>query len=102
MKLFNLGIFNKWGEKRVYDTPITEAGFTGLSVGASLYGLRPVVEFMTFNFALQAIDHIVNSSAKIKYMSGGDSESPIVFRGNSIILYEGPNGASAAVAAQHS
>lgn len=88
------GIFNKWGEKRVYDTPITEAGFTGLSVGASLYGLRPVVEFMTFNFALQAIDHIVNSSAKIKYMSGGDSESPIVFRG--------PNGASAAVAAQHS
>lgn len=69
-------------------------GFTGIAVGAGMYGLRPILEFMTFNFAMQAIDHIVNSAAKLRYMSGGDLSCPIVFRG--------PNGAAAAVAAQHS
>lgn len=76
------------------DTPITEIGFAGIGCGAALYGLKPIVEFMTFNFAMQAIDHVVNSAAKIRYMSGGDSSCPIVFRG--------PNGAAKAVAAQHS
>ena len=76
------------------DTPITEAGFTGLGVGAALYGLRPIIEFMTFNFSMQAIDHVINSAAKGKYMSGGDLSCPIVFRGL--------NGSSAGVAAQHS
>ncbi len=76
------------------DTPITEAGFTGIGVGMAMHGMRPIIEFMTFNFALQSIDHIVNSAAKSHYMSGGDLSCPIVFRG--------PNGASAAVAAQHS
>lgn len=86
-------MWDKFGSKRVVDTPITEAGFTGLAVGAGLAGLRPVVEFMTFNFALQSIDHIVNSCAKTHYMSGGDITCPIVFRGI--------NGVSSAVGAQH-
>ena len=76
------------------DTPITEHGFTGIAVGSAMAGLRPIVEFMTFNFAMQAIDHIINSAAKTLYMSGGQIKSPIVFRG--------PNGAAARVAAQHS
>lgn len=87
-------LFQKHTEDRVIDTPITEAGFTGLGVGAALYGLRPVIEFMTFNFSMQAIDHVINSAAKIKYMSAGDIHCPIVFRGL--------NGSSAGVAAQHS
>ena len=88
------GLLEEFGGKRVIDTPITEHGFTGLAVGAAFAGLRPIVEFMTFNFALQAIDQIVNSAAKTLYMSGGQMGSPIVFRG--------PNGAAARVAAQHS
>lgn len=88
------GLLQKYGPTRIIDTPITESGFTGMAVGAALYGLRPICEFMTFNFAMQAIDHIVNSAAKIRYMSGGQLECPIVFRG--------PNGAAAGVAAQHS
>jgi pyruvate dehydrogenase E1 component beta subunit len=88
------GLLDEFGAKRVIDTPITEHGFAGLGVGASMYGLKPIVEFMTFNFAMQAIDHIINSSAKIHYMSGGQISSPIVFRGT--------NGAAARVAAQHS
>lgn len=83
----------EFGEERVIDTPITEAGFTGIGVGAGMMGLRPVVEFMTFNFALQAIDHIVNSCAKTHYMSAGDITCPIVFRGI--------NGVCASVGAQH-
>lgn len=75
------GMWNRYGDKRIIDTPISEAGFAGLSVGAGLYGLRPVVEFMTWNFALQAIDHVVNSCAKTRYMSGGDLSCPITFRG---------------------
>lgn len=88
------GLFQKYGEKRVIDTPITEMGFAGLACGAAYKGLRPVVEFMTFNFSMQAIDHVVNSAAKQFYMTGGDMSCPIVFRG--------PNGAAAGVAAQHS
>ncbi|KAK0527637.1 pyruvate dehydrogenase E1, beta subunit [Tilletia horrida] len=88
------GLLDKFGERRVIDTPITESGFTGLAVGAALSGLRPICEFMTFNFAMQAIDQIVNSGAKTYYMSGGNVPCPIVFRG--------PNGAAAGVAAQHS
>jgi pyruvate dehydrogenase E1 component beta subunit len=88
------GLWQKYGDKRVVDTPITEMGFTGLAVGAAYRGLRPVVEFMTWNFSLQAIDQIVNSAAKNLYMTGGAVNVPIVFRG--------PNGASAGVAAQHS
>lgn len=88
------GLFKKHGGDRIVDTPITEHGFTGLAVGAGLLGKRPIVEFMTMNFALQAIDHIINSAAKAKYMSGGDLSCPIVFRGL--------NGPAAAVAAQHS
>lgn len=88
------GLLDKFGPERVVDTPITEAGFTGLAVGAAFAGLRPVMEFMTFNFAMQAIDHIINSAGKTHYMSGGQITAPIVFRG--------PNGAAAAVAAQHS
>lgn len=88
------GLWDKWGDDRIIDTPITEAGFTGLGVGAGLGGLKPIIEFMTWNFALQSIDHIVNSCAKARYMSGGDLECPIVFRGL--------NGPAAAVAAQHS
>ena len=87
-------LFEKHSEKRVVDTPITEAGFTGLGVGAAMYGLRPIIEFMTFNFSMQAIDHVINSAAKIKYMSAGDINCPIVFRGL--------NGSAAGVAAQHS
>jgi len=88
------GLIDKFGPKRVWDTPITEMGFAGIGAGSAMYGLRPIVEFMTWNFALQAIDHIVNSAAKIRYMSAGDISCPIVFRG--------PNGAAAAVGAQHS
>ena len=88
------GLLDEFGPRRVIDTPITEAGFAGLGVGAAFAGLRPIVEFMTFNFAMQAIDHIVNSAAKTHYMSGGQLSCPIVFRG--------PNGAASRVAAQHS
>ena len=88
------GLLDEFGGQRVIDTPITEHGFAGLAVGAAFAGLKPIVEFMTFNFALQAIDHIINSAAKTLYMSGGQMGSPIVFRG--------PNGAAARVAAQHS
>ena len=88
------GLLDEFGAKRVIDTPITEHGFAGLAVGAAFGGLRPIVEFMTFNFALQALDQIVNSAAKTLYMSGGQMGCPIVFRG--------PNGAAARVAAQHS
>ncbi|KAJ6845757.1 pyruvate dehydrogenase E1 component subunit beta-1, mitochondrial [Iris pallida] len=79
------GLLDKYGPERVLDTPITEAGFTGIGVGAAYYGLRPIVEFMTFNFSMQAIDHIINSAAKSNYMSAGQISVPIVFRG--------PNGA---------
>jgi len=75
------GMLAKFGPKRVIDTPISEAGFAGIGVGAALYGLKPIVEFMTFNFAMQAIDQIINSAAKGCYMSGGDLKCPIVFRG---------------------
>ncbi len=88
------GLLDEFGPKRIIDTPITEHGFTGMSVGAALNGLRPIVEFMTFNFAMQAMDQIINSAAKTLYMSGGQMGCPIVFRG--------PNGAAARVAAQHS
>ena len=88
------GLLQEFGSERVIDTPITEQGFAGLAIGAAFMGLRPVVEFMTFNFAMQAIDQIINSAAKTHYMSGGQVSSPIVFRG--------PNGAAARVAAQHS
>ncbi|BGO98406.1 pyruvate dehydrogenase E1, beta subunit [Rhodotorula toruloides] len=88
------GLLDKFGEKRVIDTPITEAGFCGLAVGAAFAGLRPICEFMTFNFAMQAIDQIVNSAGKTYYMSGGNVPCPVVFRG--------PNGAAAGVGAQHS
>ena len=88
------GLLQEFGDRRVIDTPITEHGFAGLGVGAAFHGLKPIVEFMTFNFAMQAIDHIINSAAKTNYMSGGQMRCPIVFRG--------PNGAAARVAAQHS
>jgi pyruvate dehydrogenase E1 component beta subunit len=88
------GLLQEFGERRVIDTPITEHGFAGLASGAAMAGLKPIVEFMTFNFAMQAIDHIINSAAKTHYMSGGQITCPIVFRG--------PNGAAARVAAQHS
>ena len=87
-------LLKKYGENRVIDTPITEMGFSGLAVGAAMAGLRPICEFMTFNFAMQGIDHVVNSAAKTNYMSAGEVTVPIVFRG--------PNGAAAGVAAQHS
>jgi pyruvate dehydrogenase E1 component beta subunit len=88
------GLLDEFGKKRVIDTPITEHGFAGLAVGAAFGGLKPIVEFMTFNFAMQAIDQIINSAAKTLYMSGGQMGCPIVFRG--------PNGAASRVAAQHS
>lgn len=88
------GLWKKYGDKRVIDTPITEMGFAGIATGAALAGLRPVCEFMTFNFAMQAIDQIINSAGKTFYMSAGLVNVPIVFRG--------PNGAAAGVAAQHS
>ena len=88
------GLLQEFGPRRVIDTPITEQGFTGLGVGAGFAGLRPIVEFMTFNFAMQAIDQIINSAGKTRYMSGGQMSCPIVFRG--------PNGIAARVAAQHS
>lgn len=87
-------LLEKFSSKRVVDTPITEMGFTGLGIGAAIVGLRPIVEFMTFNFAMQAIDQIINSAAKTRYMSGGQIGVPIVFRG--------PNGAASRVGAQHS
>ena len=88
------GLLDEFGPRRVIDTPITEYGFAGVGTGAAMGGLRPIVEFMTFNFAMQAIDHIINSAAKTNYMSGGQMRCPIVFRG--------PNGAASRVAAQHS
>ncbi|MDH5489652.1 MAG: pyruvate dehydrogenase complex E1 component subunit beta, partial [Rhodospirillaceae bacterium] len=88
------GLLEEFGDKRVIDTPITEIGFTGLGVGAAFGGLKPIVEFMTFNFSMQAMDHIVNSAAKTRYMSGGQMGSHMVFRG--------PNGAASRVGAQHS
>ncbi|GAA0337011.1 pyruvate dehydrogenase complex E1 component subunit beta [Sphingomonas oligophenolica] len=88
------GLLDEFGDTRVIDTPITEYGFAGVGTGAAMGGLRPIVEFMTFNFAMQAIDHIVNSAAKTNYMSGGQMRCPIVFRG--------PNGAASRVGAQHS
>src|SRR5712671_5762090 len=88
------GLLQEFGERRVIDTPITEHGFAGLGIGAAFDGLKPIVEFMTFNFAMQAMDQIINSASKTHYMSGGQMSCPIVFRG--------PNGAAARVAAQHS
>ena len=88
------GLLDEFGAKRVIDTPITEHGFTGIAVGAAFGGLKPIVEFMTFNFAMQAIDQIINSAAKTLYMSGGQMGAPMVFRG--------ANGAAARVGAQHS
>lgn len=88
------GLLQEFGDKRVIDTPITEHGFAGIAVGAAFTGLKPVVEFMTWNFAMQAIDQIINSAAKTNYMSGGQVQCPIVFRG--------PNGAASRVGAQHS
>ena len=88
------GLLEEFGARRVIDTPITEYGFAGVGTGAAMGGLRPIIEFMTFNFAMQAIDHIINSAAKTNYMSGGQMRCPIVFRG--------PNGAAARVGAQHS
>ena len=88
------GLLDEFGARRVVDTPITEMGFAGLGVGAAFGGLKPIIEFMTFNFAMQALDQIINSAAKTLYMSGGQMGCPIVFRG--------PNGAAARVAAQHS
>jgi len=88
------GMLDEFGTKRIIDTPITEHGFAGIAVGAAFGGLKPIVEFMTFNFAMQAIDHIINSAAKTLYMSGGQMGAPMVFRG--------PNGAAARVGAQHS
>jgi pyruvate dehydrogenase E1 component beta subunit len=88
------GLLEEFGARRVIDTPITEYGFAGVGAGAAMGGLRPIIEFMTFNFAMQAIDHIINSAAKTNYMSGGQMRCPIVFRG--------PNGAASRVGAQHS
>src|ERR1700744_286784 len=88
------GLLQEFGDRRVIDTPITEYGFAGVGTGAAMAGLKPIVEFMTFNFAMQAIDHIINSAGKTLYMSGGQIKTSIVFRG--------PNGAAARVAAQHS
>jgi pyruvate dehydrogenase E1 component beta subunit len=88
------GLLDEFGPKRVIDTPITEYGFAGIGSGAAMGGLKPIIEFMTFNFAMQAIDHIINSAAKTNYMSGGQMRCPIVFRG--------PNGAASRVGAQHS
>ncbi len=88
------GLLEKYGPSRVIDTPITEEGFTGVGVGAAMVGLRPIVEWMTFNFSLQAIDQVVNNAAKMRYMSGGQFRVPIVFRG--------PNGPAEYLAAQHS
>jgi pyruvate dehydrogenase E1 component beta subunit len=88
------GLLKEFGDKRIFDTPISEQGFTGLAIGSAFKGLRPIVEFMTFNFSMQAIDQIINSAAKTLYMSGGQINCPIVFRG--------PNGAASQVAAQHS
>src|ERR1700735_4118420 len=87
------GLLAEFGPRRVIDTPITEHGFAGLAIGAAFTGLKPIVEFMTFNFAMQAIDQIINSAAKTNYMSGGQVRCPIVFRG--------PNGAASRVGAQH-
>ncbi|WGS64981.1 pyruvate dehydrogenase complex E1 component subunit beta [Marinitoga aeolica] len=88
------GLYDKYGEKRVIDTPITENGFAGVGIGAAMAGLRPIVEFMTFNFALQAFDQIVNNAAKMRYMSGGQFKVPVVFRG--------PNGPAEYLSSQHS
>src|SRR5690606_10033766 len=87
------GMLEKFGPKRVIDTPISEAGFAGIGIGAALKGLRPIIEFMTFNFSFVAFDQIINNAAKIRYMSGGQFKIPIVFRG--------PNGAAGQLAATH-
>lgn len=87
-------MWKTYGSEKIWDTPIVESGFTGMAVGASLMGLKPILEFMTFNFSMQAIDHIVNSSAKTRYMSGSKISGGLVFRGI--------NGPAAGVAAQHS
>jgi pyruvate dehydrogenase E1 component beta subunit len=88
------GLLKKFGSKRIVDTPISEMGFAGLAVGAAMAGLKPICEFMTFNFSMQAIDQVINSAAKTYYMSAGGVKVPVTFRG--------PNGAAAGVAAQHS
>ena len=88
------GLLDKYGEKRVIDTPITEAGFTGIGIGAAMAGLRPIVEWMTFNFSLLAYDQVVNNAAKMRHMSGGQLSVPIVFRG--------PNGPAEYLSSQHS
>lgn len=88
------GLYDKYGEKRVIDTPITEGGFTGIGIGAAMAGLRPIVEWMTFNFSIQALDQVINNAAKMRYMSGGQFKLPIVFRG--------PNGPAEYLASQHS
>ncbi len=88
------GLLERFGEKRIVDTPISELGFAGMSVGAAMVGLRPIVEFMTFNFSFLALDQVINSAAKMLYMSGGQMNVPIVFRG--------PNGAALQLAGQHS
>ena len=111
------GLLEEFGDKRVIDTPITESGFAGIGTGAAYTGLRPVVEFMTFNFSMQAIDHVINSAAKMHYMSGAQIKAPLRPRRKTIcaltpprrplswqvpIVFRGPNGAAAGVAAQHS
>ena len=88
------GLLDKYGEKRVVDTPITEEGFTGVGIGAAMVGLRPIVEWMTYNFSMMAYDQVVNNAAKMRYMSGGQVKLPIVFRG--------PNGPAEYLSAQHS
>lgn len=88
------GLYDKYGEKRIIDTPITECGFTGIGIGAAMAGLRPIVEWMTFNFSIQALDQVINNAAKMRYMSGGQFKLPIVFRG--------PNGPAEYLASQHS
>ena len=88
------GLLDKYGPERVIDTPISEGGFTGIGIGAALVGLKPIVEWMTFNFSIQAMDQVINNAAKMRYMSGGQFEVPVVFRG--------PNGPAEYLAAQHS
>lgn len=88
------GLWEKYGDRRVKDTPITEEGFTGVGIGAAMAGLRPIVEWMTFNFSIQALDQVINNAAKMRYMSGGQFSMPIVFRG--------PNGPAEYLASQHS
>jgi len=88
------GLYDKYGQRRIIDTPISEEGFTGIGIGAAMAGLRPIVEWMTFNFSIQALDQVINNAAKMRYMSGGQFHLPIVFRG--------PNGPAEWLSAQHS